>query len=170
MDNPRDWAYPGNQDPSTPWPSSLILLGAIAAVTSRLRLIAGAVIAPLRHPCCWPRNSRPWISYPEGRLIVIPTVSWSRDEYEALGIPFGARGGLLDEHLAAWEEVYAHTPASFDGAHYRFRDVYLEPKAYGPDGPRLWFGGQRLHPPLLRRLITGRATASTRWAGRSQRS
>ena len=21
MENPRDWAYPGNQDPSTPWPS-----------------------------------------------------------------------------------------------------------------------------------------------------
>ena len=50
MENPRDWAYPGNQDPATPWPSSLILLGAMAAVTSTLRLVAGAVIVPLRHP------------------------------------------------------------------------------------------------------------------------
>ena len=33
-----------------PWPSSLVLLSAIAAATTRLRLAACAVIAPLRHP------------------------------------------------------------------------------------------------------------------------
>ena len=37
--------------------------------------------------------------------------------------------------------------------HYRFRDVYLEPKAYRPAGPLLWFGGQRLHSALLRRVV-----------------
>jgi probable F420-dependent oxidoreductase len=153
MENPRDWAYPGNQDPSTPWPSSLILLGAIAAVTTRLRLIAGAVIPPLRHPLLLAKELATIDQLSQGRLIVIPTVSWSRDEYEALGVPFGQRGSLLDEHLAAWEQVYSHTPASFDGTHYRFRDVYLEPKAYRPDGPLLWFGGQRLHSALLRRLV-----------------
>ncbi len=153
MDNPRDWAYPGNQDPATPWPSSLILLGAMAAVTSTLRLVAGAVIVPLRHPLLLAKELATLDLLAQGRLVVIPTVSWSRDEYDALGVPFGHRGGLLDEHLAAWKQVYAQTPASFDGAHYRFRDVYLEPKAYRADGPRLWFGGQRLHPPLLRRLV-----------------
>ena len=48
--NPREYALPGNQDPGTSWPSSLVVLGAIAAATSRVRLIAGAIIAPLRHP------------------------------------------------------------------------------------------------------------------------
>ena len=153
MDNPRDWAYPGNQDPATPWPSSLILLGAMAAVTTTLRLVAGAVIAPLRHPLLLAKELATLDQLAQGRLVVIPTVSWSRDEYAALGVPFGQRGDLLDEHLAAWEQVYARTPASFDGVHYRFRDVYLEPKAYRPGGPLLWFGGQRLHPALLRRLV-----------------
>jgi len=153
MENPRDWAYPGNQDPSTPWPSSLILLGAIAAVTTRLRLIAGAVIPPLRHPLLLAKELATIDQLSQGRLVVIPTVSWSRDEYAALEVPFGQRGSLLDEHLAAWEQVYARTPASFDGVHYRFRDVYLEPKAFRPGGPLLWFGGQRLHPALLRRLV-----------------
>ena len=153
MKNPRDWAYPGNQDPSTPWPSSLILLGAIAAVTTRLRLIAGAVIPPLRHPLLLAKELATIDQLSRGRLVVIPTVSWSRDEYAALGIPFGQRGSLLDEHLAAWEQVYARTPASFEGVHYGFRDVYLEPKAYRPSGPLLWFGGQRLHSALLRRLV-----------------
>jgi len=153
MENPRDWAYPGNQDPATPWPSSLILLAAMAAVTSRLRLVAGAVIAPLRHPLLLAKELATLDQLSQGRLVVIPTVSWSREEYAALGVPFGRRGELLDEQLAAWEQVYARTPASFDGAHYRFHYVYLEPKAFRPDGPRLWFGGQRLHPALLRRLV-----------------
>ena len=33
MANPRDYAAPGNQDPAMPWPSSLILLAAIAQAT-----------------------------------------------------------------------------------------------------------------------------------------
>jgi len=43
--NPRDYAGPGNQPPSTAWPSSVVLLPAIARATSTLRLVAGAIIA-----------------------------------------------------------------------------------------------------------------------------
>jgi alkanesulfonate monooxygenase SsuD/methylene tetrahydromethanopterin reductase-like flavin-dependent oxidoreductase (luciferase family) len=50
MANLRAYAMPGNQDPATPWPSSLMLLSAVAAATTRIRLVASAVIAPLRHP------------------------------------------------------------------------------------------------------------------------
>ena len=92
MDNPRDWAYPGNQDPATPWPNSLILLGAIAAVTSTLRLVAGAVIAPLRHPLLLAKELATLDQLSQGRLVVIPTVSWSRDEYAALGVPIRRAG------------------------------------------------------------------------------
>ena len=52
MGNPRDYAMPGNQDPAMPWPSSIVLLSAIAAATTRLRIAACAVIAPLRIRCC----------------------------------------------------------------------------------------------------------------------
>ena len=82
-----------------------------------------------------------------------PTVSWHRDEYEALGVPFAKRGALLDEHLAAWEGLWRDTPASFAGEHYAYEDVYFEPKAWRPDGPRLWLGGESVHPRLLRRIV-----------------
>ena len=98
MGNPRDYALPGNQDPAMPWPSSLVLLSAIAAVTTRLRLAACAVIAPLRHPLLLARELGTLDLLSEGRLVVQPTVSWHRDEYAALGVPFGSRGALLDEH------------------------------------------------------------------------
>jgi probable F420-dependent oxidoreductase len=153
MANPREYALPGNQEPAMPWPSSLVLLSAIAAATTRLRLAAAAIIAPLRHPLLLANDLATLDLLSEGRLVVQPTVSWHRDEYAALGVPFERRGELLDEHLAAWRVLWRETPATFEGRHYSFRDVHLEPKPYRPEGPRLWFGGQTLHPRLLRRLV-----------------
>jgi alkanesulfonate monooxygenase SsuD/methylene tetrahydromethanopterin reductase-like flavin-dependent oxidoreductase (luciferase family) len=152
MANPREYALPGNQDPATPWPSSLVLLSAIAAVTTRIRLVAGAVIAPLRHPLLLARELGSLDLLSEGRLVVLPTVSWLAEEYAALGVPFGRRGDLLDEHLAAWAVLWRDTPASFSGEHYSFRDVYFEPKAYRPGGPVVWLGGAGLHRRMLARI------------------
>jgi probable F420-dependent oxidoreductase len=151
--NPREYALPGNQPPDTPWPSSIVLLAAIAAATERIRLAASAIIAPLRHPIELAKELATLDLLSEGRLVVQPTVSWHRDEYEALDVPFGKRGDLLDEHLTAWRVLWRDTPASFEGEHYRFHDVYAEPKPCRADGVRMWFGGQSLHPRLLRRLV-----------------
>jgi probable F420-dependent oxidoreductase len=151
--NPRAYALPFAQDPATPWPSSIVLLAAVAAATTRIRLVASALIAPLRHPLLVAKELATLDLLSGGRLVVQPTVSWHRAEYEALGVPFGSRGDLLDEHLAAWRILWRESPASFEGRHYRFRDVYLEPKPSRPSGPTLWFGGSSLHERLLRRLV-----------------
>jgi probable F420-dependent oxidoreductase len=153
MGNPRDYAAPGNQDPRTPWPDSIVLMSAIAAVTTRLRLIGAAIIAPLRHPILLAHQLAALDLVSEGRLVVHPTVSWHREEYEALGVPFERRGALLDEHLAAWKALWRQTPASFHGEHYAFDDAYLEPKPYRPEGPRMWFGGITVSPWIIRRLV-----------------
>ena len=152
-ENPRDYALPGNQDPSTPWPDALTLLAAVAAVTTRLRLVASSIIAPLRHPLLLAKQLATLDLLSEGRLVVQPTVSWHRPEYDALGVPFERRGELFDEHLAAWKILWRGSPASFEGRHYRFTDVSLEPKPFRAEGPALWFGGERVHDRLLRRLV-----------------
>ena len=151
--NPRDYALPGNQDPSTPWPDPLAVLASAAAVTTRLRLVASSIIAPLRHPLLLAKQLATVDLLSGGRLVVQPTVSWHRPEYEALGVPFERRGELLDAHLAAWRTLWRDSPASFEGPHYRFSDVTLEPKPYRQEGPLLWFGGETVHPRLLRRLV-----------------
>jgi len=153
MSNPRAYAAPGNQDPATPWPASLLLHSAIAAATTRIRLVASAVLAPLRHPLLLARELGTLDLLSQGRLVVQPSVSWSRDEYAALGVPFGRRGRILDEQLRILELLWRETPASFHGEFFDFTDVYLEPKAFRPDGPRMWFGGQHVHGPVLERLV-----------------
>jgi probable F420-dependent oxidoreductase len=153
MANPREYALPGNQDPSTPWPSSLVLLSAIAAVTTQLRLVAGAIIAPLRHPLILARELGTLDLLSAGRLVVLPTVSWHREEYDALGVDFTKRGRLLDEHLAAWRQAWGPSPASHRGKHYAFEDVWFEPKAWRPDGPRIWLGGGAMTPKIIERIV-----------------
>jgi alkanesulfonate monooxygenase SsuD/methylene tetrahydromethanopterin reductase-like flavin-dependent oxidoreductase (luciferase family) len=130
-----------------------MLLSAIAPVTSRIRLVAGAILAPLRHPLLLARELGTLDLLSEGRLVVQPTVSWSRDEYAALGVPFERRGRILDEQLEILELLWRRSPVSHHGEFFDFEDVYLEPKAYRPDGPRMWFGGQKMHDRLLERLV-----------------
>jgi probable F420-dependent oxidoreductase len=153
MGNPRDYAEPGNQDPRTPWPSSLVLLAAIAAVTTRLRLFAAAIIPPLRHPLQLAKDLATLDLLCEGRLVVLPTASWHEDEYTALGVPFRERGARLDEHIEAWHAVWAPSPASFQGRFYAFEEVYVEPKPYRDGRIPLHFGSSTMHDKLVRRLV-----------------
>jgi probable F420-dependent oxidoreductase len=153
MQNPRDYAAPGNQDPATPWPDSTVLAAAIAAATSELRIALAAVIAPLRHPLLLAKQLATLDLLSTGRLVVQPTVSWAAEEYAALGVPFGERGAILDEQLEAMRAAWTQTPAAFAGKHFRFADVYCEPKPHRPQGPLMWFGGQTLHPALIRRIV-----------------
>ena len=150
--NLRDYAMPGNQDPATSWPSPYVLLAAVAARTTSLRLVLGAIISPLRHPLVTAKDLGTLDLLSNGRLVVLPTVSWHRDEYEALGVDFHRRGEILDEQLAIWRDVWTNSPSSFHGVHYDFDDVWVEPKAFRRGGPVLWFGGSSVHDAVARRL------------------
>ena len=130
-----------------------MLASAIASATTNLRIALAAVIYPLRHPLLLAKQLATLDLLSEGRLVVQPTVSWHEQEYEALGVPFHRRGAILDEQLDAMATAWRDTPATLAGEHFSFADVYLEPKPFRPEGPRMWFGGQSLHPALLRRLV-----------------
>lgn len=152
MQNPRAYAAPGNQSPAYPWPSSIVLMSAIAQATTSLRLVAGAIIAPLRHPLLLAKELGTLDLLSQGRLVVLPTVSWSRDEYDALGVPFADRGRILDEQLEVLAKSWGPYPISHDGPRFPFTDVWLEPGAHTRAGPPLWFGGQGMPPHVVRRI------------------
>jgi probable F420-dependent oxidoreductase len=153
MANSRDYAAPGNQSPSYAWPNSVVMLSAIAQATTRLRLVAGAIIAPLRHPLLLAKELGTLDLLSQGRLVVLPTVSWSRDEYASLGVDFDERGRVLDEQLEVLAKAWGPYPISHDGPRFPFSDVWLEPGAHTRSGPTLWFGGQGMRGPLVRRIV-----------------
>ena len=152
-ENPREYAAPGNQDPNMSWPSSIVMASAIAAATTKIRIVLGAIIAPLRHPVMLAKELSTLDQLSQGRLVFQPTVSWHRDEYDALGVPFAKRGKILDEVLDAMMALWAESPASYHGEFFDFTDVYSEPKPVRNGKPTMWLGGQWMHDPLLRRII-----------------
>ena len=168
MTNPRDYAAPGNQDPATPWPDSVVLAAAIGARTTRLRVALAAVITPLRHPLQLAKQLGTLDLLLQGRLVVQPTVSWAEEEYVALGVPFHERGAILDEQLAAMRAAWTQAPAHHDGPRFPFGPVWCEPRPARP--PAMWFGGEHLTDAHLRRLVVhghgfhpfGRPTAEER--------
>ena len=68
-------------------------------------------------------------------------------------MPFGQRGAMLDEQLEILSRCWAPGPVSYHGRYYSFDDVWVEPRPYRAEGVPLWFGGERMHPGLLRRLV-----------------
>ena len=152
-ENPRDYAAPGNQDPG----HAVARLdraderdrrGHDAAAADRGRDHRAA--APSDPARASARDARPAVRGAAGRPA---------DRQLASRGVRGARGSVRAPWRAARRApgrvavAVASRPASFSGRHYSFADVYLEPKPWRADGPRLWFGGMTVGPWIVRRLV-----------------
>ena len=104
--NPRDYALPGNQDPSTPWPDALTVLAAVGLATSRLRLVASSIIAPLRHPLLLAKQLASVDVLTRGRLIISIGVGSVPEEAEAMGAPMSERGRRANEYVEAMVAIF----------------------------------------------------------------
>jgi alkanesulfonate monooxygenase SsuD/methylene tetrahydromethanopterin reductase-like flavin-dependent oxidoreductase (luciferase family) len=80
----------------------------LAGLTSGIRLGTTVLIVPYRHPLLVARMAANLNDLSGGRLVLGVGVGWAREEFGALGVPFGDRGRLTDEHLrairAAWQD------------------------------------------------------------------
>ncbi|MEV4120785.1 LLM class flavin-dependent oxidoreductase [Micromonospora sp. NPDC049645] len=81
----------------------------LAGVTSRVRLGTTVLIVPYRHPLLTARMAANLNRLSGGRLVLGVGVGWARQEFEALGVPFGRRGALTDEYLRAMREAWQNT-------------------------------------------------------------
>jgi probable F420-dependent oxidoreductase len=152
-ENPRAFRWVGNQAPDQHMPSQIVVMSAIAAVTSRIRLMATATLTPLRPPLL---NAKQWATLDlisGGRLTITPIGGWQKEEYEAMQVPFEERAGRLDEQLEIMRLVWRETPASYEGKFYRFQNAYVTPKPVQPKGPEMMIGGDRLSKRVIRRIV-----------------
>ncbi|MFD8638207.1 LLM class flavin-dependent oxidoreductase [Streptomyces sp. NPDC059533] len=80
----------------------------LAGITTRVRLGTTVLVMPYRHPRLVARMATNLNQLSGGRLVLGAGVGWARQEFDALGVPFTARGRLTDANLAAlrkaWEE------------------------------------------------------------------
>ncbi|MBM45974.1 MAG: LLM class F420-dependent oxidoreductase [Acidimicrobiaceae bacterium] len=106
----------------------LIWLAFAAAATSTIRLATGILILPQRNPLIAAKEIASLDRLSNGRLDLGIGVGWLREEFDALGVPFEARGARTDEYVQALRVLWSETEAEFHGEFVDFAPVYCQPK------------------------------------------
>jgi probable F420-dependent oxidoreductase len=63
-----------------------------------------------------------------GRLVLGVGAGWLEEEFQALDVPFEARGPRLDDYIGALRAAWGPQPATYEGRFTRFSDVYVAPQ------------------------------------------
>lgn len=133
-----------------PYPDPLVTLAAVAAVTSRMRLLTGVLIAPLRPPVLLAKSVATLAALSGGRLDLGVGSGWQRAEYGALGVPIEDKVQRLEDGLAACRALWGSAPAAFRSPTVAFDGLHCFPQPPGGDVP-IWFAGKPV-PATLRRV------------------
>jgi probable F420-dependent oxidoreductase len=120
----------------------LAMLAYLARATKRIRLGTSVLVAPYRNPILAAKMLATIDVLSNGRVILGVGVGWLAEEFEALAAPpFKERGEVTDEYLTLMRHAWTSDPVSFEGRHYRVKDVHLLPKPRQPGGIPVWVGG-----------------------------
>jgi probable F420-dependent oxidoreductase len=127
------YPYPPHPDgrpswvPETAWPDSWVLIGAMAAVTERLRLSNNVYIAPARPILQVARQVATASVLSGGRVALGLGAGWMREEFDLHGQDFDNRGPRLDEMIQALRELWMGGWVEWHGTHYEIPPLMMEP-------------------------------------------
>ncbi len=122
-------------------------LGAfLAASTSRVRIVFGALVVPLREPISLAKQAATldWVS--GGRLTITVGSGWLKSEFDALGVGFEDRGDRTDEYIRCLKTCWTEDRPSFAGRWVSFPPSAIEPKCVQVPHVPLWIGGNGPRP------------------------
>jgi probable F420-dependent oxidoreductase len=119
----------------------LVLLGYLAAVTSRLALATGILILPQRQTALVAKQAAEIDVLSGGRLRLGVGVGWNDVEYEALGEDFHRRGARLEEQVAVLRALWTQEAVTFAGRFHRITAAGINPLPVQRPIP-IWFGGE----------------------------
>jgi probable F420-dependent oxidoreductase len=108
----------------------LTSLAFLAARTSRIRMMTGVVVMPMREPVLLAKQVATIDQLSGGRLTLGVGVGAYRAEFESVhpDLAGAARGELVDEGIRALTLLFGERVSEFTGKHFRFTDVELYPK------------------------------------------
>src|SRR5579859_7006486 len=141
----KDGKIPGGEDVAIPDP--LLPLSFVAALTKKIKLATGVMILPQRHPLYVAKELATLDLLSGGRTILGIGSGWLKEEFDALGLDFHARGARTDEAIQSLRACWRDNPSSFHGKHFDFGPLMSFPKPAQPSIP-VHIGG---HSPAAAR-------------------
>jgi alkanesulfonate monooxygenase SsuD/methylene tetrahydromethanopterin reductase-like flavin-dependent oxidoreductase (luciferase family) len=122
------------------------VIGALAAVTSRLQLGHLVLGNTYRHPALVAKSGATLDHVSNGRFVLGLGAGWHEAEHEMFGMrlpPIGERITMLDSAVRVIQALW-ETPAgvSLDAPPYLLRDAVCDPPPLSVGGPPIWLGTQ----------------------------
>lgn len=128
-------------------PALLPTLAAMAAVTDRVQLGTGLLLAPLHDPVRVAEDAAVVDLISHGRLVIGLGLGWRAEEFEVFGVPQRQRVRRLREAVATLRAAWSGHATRHDPGDNGFG--YVTPLPFAPGGPPIWIGA--LTEPALRR-------------------
>jgi probable F420-dependent oxidoreductase len=123
-----------------PFHETFVTLGFLAAVTRRIGLSSGVLIAPQRQTGLIAKQAAEVDLLSGGRLRLGIGVGWNHVEYEALGSDWKTRGARQAEQIQLLRRLWTEDLVSFSGRYHVVRAVNIVPAPVQRPIP-IWLGG-----------------------------
>jgi probable F420-dependent oxidoreductase len=123
-----------------PFHETFVTLGFLAAVTQRIRLSSGVLIAPQRQTGLIAKQAAEVDLLSGGRLRLGIGVGWNHVEYEALGENWKTRGARQAEQVELLRRLWSEDLVTFNGRFHALKEVNIVPPPVQRPIP-IWFGG-----------------------------
>lgn len=121
-------------------PSPVIILAAIAARTSTIK-IAPTVIQPtFYNPMMLAEQMAQIDQLSRGRLIFGAGVGYNADHFNLFGVPMKRTGKRFEETMEVIDRAWREERLTFHGEFFDYDDVMLTPKPYQRPRPPIWIG------------------------------
>jgi probable F420-dependent oxidoreductase len=117
-----------------------VLFSFLSAVTTKLGFVTGILILPQRQTALVAKQTASLDVLCGGRFRLGIGTGWNELEYEALGVPFEARGRMIEEQVAVLRGLLSQEAFTFSGDYHSIPDVGLCPMPLQRPVP-IWFGG-----------------------------
>jgi len=123
-----------------PFHETFVTLGFLAAVTTRIRLSSGVLIAPQRQTGVIAKQAAEADLLSGGRLRLGIGVGWNHVEYESLDMDWKTRGARQAEQVEVLRLLWSEDLVSFSGRFHNLNEVSIVPPPVQRPIP-IWFGG-----------------------------
>ena len=127
-------------DEKDPFHETFVTLGFLAAVTTKIRLSSGILIAPQRQTGLIAKQAAEVDLLSGGRLRLGIGNGWNHVEYEALGADWATRGARQAEQARVLRRLWSEDLVDYDGRFHKLKAVSIVPPPVQRPIP-IWFGG-----------------------------
>lgn len=117
-----------------------VLLSAIAARTTRIRVAPLVTVVPFRHPASLAKLTASVDILSGGRFVFGAGAGWSAPELELFGIDRARRGAQLEEGIRLIRRLWTGETVTERGEFWTLDGVRVLPRPVQDPGPPVWLG------------------------------